>query len=248
VSGFFEGGTSRGQARLRRFLQADLDRYGDVRLEPDQERVSHLSPYLHFGQISPLDVALGARAQGGGGTEAFLEELIVRRELAANYCEHEPDYDRYRALPGWAKETLAAHADDERPHVYTANELERAQTDDPYWNASMDEMRYTGYLHNAMRMYWGKRILAWTRTPEHAFRVTLELNNRYLLDGRDTSSYANVAWVFGLHDRAFAERDVFGKVRTMTSGGLERKYNMDAYCEAVRDKVARARAMGVRFD
>jgi len=246
VTGFFEGGTTRAQARLRAFLEQHLSDYGDDRLEPDAERVSHLSPYLHFGQISPVEIALAVK--DAGGSEDFLEELIVRRELGVNYCFYERDYDSFGALPGWAKETLREHAGDPRPHVYTANELERAETDDPYWNAAMNEMRYTGYLHNAMRMYWGKRILTWTNTPEYAFRVALELNDRWLLDGRDTSSYANVAWLFGLHDRAWGEREIFGKVRTMTAGGLERKYDMDAYLEGVLAKMERAKEMGVELE
>lgn len=248
VTPFFEGGTTRAQARLRRFVDEDLARYEDDRLEPAGNRVSGLSPYLHFGQISPVEIGVAVRDAGGPGAGAFLEELVVRRELAVNYCLFEPDYDSFGALPSWCKETLREHAADERPRVYTARELERAETDDPYWNAAMNEMRYTGYLHNAMRMYWGKRILTWTNTPEHAFRVALELNDRYLLDGRDPSSYANVAWLFGLHDRPWQEREIFGKVRTMTAGGLDRKYDMDAYVEGVEEKIAKARAHGIELD
>jgi len=248
VSLFFQGGTSRAKARLQRFLDANLEDYGDDRLDPARSRASGLSPYLHFGQISPIEIGCAVAGHGGAGAEDFLEELIVRRELAVNYCFHEPHYDRFGALPDWATKSLRAHGDDDREHVYTADELEQARTHDPYWNAAMNEMRYTGYLHNAMRMYWGKRILAWTNTPEHAFRVVLTLNNRYFLDGADPASFANVAWLFGLHDRAFGERPVFGKVRTMTRRGLERKYDMDAYCAAVDDRVERARAAGIRFD
>ncbi|HJL15986.1 MAG TPA: deoxyribodipyrimidine photo-lyase [Sandaracinaceae bacterium LLY-WYZ-13_1] len=250
VSHVFEGGTSQANARLAHFVERLLADYDDSRLEPSARRVSHLSPYLHFGQIAAIDVALavdGADAPRDA-REAYLEELIVRRELAMNYCAHEPRYDAFAALPDWAKRTLAEHADDEREHVYTARELERAETHDPWWNAAMREMRYTGYMHNAMRMYWGKRILAWTNTPEHAFRTALELNDRYFLDGRDANSVANVAWLFGLHDRPWKEREVFGKVRIMTASGLKRKYDMDAYVAWVDAQVGEAEAAGVRFE
>ena len=232
------GGTSEARRLLGRFLRHDLPGYADARSDPANPQASRLSPYLHFGQISPVEVARkaqGARGASEEDREAFLEELVVRRELAVNFVWFTRDYDRYGCLPGWARETLAEHADDERPHRYTARELERAETHDEAWNAAMTEMRKTGYLHNSMRMYWGKKILEWCNTPEYAYRTTLELNNRYFLDGRDPSSYANVAWIFGLHDRAWGERPVFGKVRSMTAGGLERKFDVDAYVAWVDD-------------
>jgi deoxyribodipyrimidine photo-lyase len=151
-------------------------------------------------------------------------------------------------VPAWARATLRAHASDPRRPAYTRAALERAATADPYWNAAMREMRYTGYLHNQMRMYWGKKILEWTRDPETAYETALALNNRYLLDGRDPASYANVAWVFGLHDRPWPERAIYGTVRSMTASGLRRKSDIDAYVGARGRCVAAARRHGVRFD
>ena len=194
-----------------------------------------------------LEVA-GSRYGSKEDRDSFLEELLVRRELAMNFCEFEEDYDSFDMLPDWALTTLDEHRDDPREHLYAEEELERAETHDPYWNAAMREMRYTGYMHNYMRMYWGKQILAWTESPEEAYRITLHLNNKYFLDGRDPNSYANVGWIFGLHDRAWTERDVFGKVRILTRGGLERKTDPDAYVEKVDALVERAKAAGVRFD
>ena len=182
-----------------------------------------------------IALAVEGSDAAAGSREAFLEGLIVRRELAHNYVWYEPEYDSFRALPDWAQKTLDEHRDDARTRVYTASELEAAKTHDVYWNAAMVELRETGYLHNRMRMYWGKRILDWTNTPEYAFRVTLDLNNRYFLDGRDPNSYANVGWLFGLHDQAFAEREVIGKVRPMTRSGLERKIDTDAYVRYVAE-------------
>jgi deoxyribodipyrimidine photo-lyase len=200
--------------------------------------------------VSPVQVALAARESKAADNqrESFLEELIVRRELAQNFAEYSPHYDSFECVPEWARKTLDKHRSDERHHQYTQGQLERARTHDPYWNAAMREMRYTGYMHNAMRMYWGKKILEWSSTPEHAHRTTLALNNRYFLDGRDANSYANIGWLFGLHDRPWGEREIFGTVRYMSSGGLERKADMEAYLEKVDRLVAEARAAGVRFE
>jgi deoxyribodipyrimidine photo-lyase len=232
----FRGGTAEARRRLREFLDARLDGYADRRSEPGAFQCSLLSPYLHFGQISPVEIALAVRDAGTGGDadrQAYLDELIVRRELAANFVEFEPRYDDYACLPSWARATLERHRADPREHVYTADRLERADTHDRYWNAAMSEMVHTGFMHNYMRMYWAKKILEWTPDPENAFRTTLYLNNKYFLDGRDASSYANVAWAFGLHDRPWPERPVFGKVRYMNARGLERKFDMAAYLRAV---------------
>ncbi len=228
----FRGGTAEAQRRLRQFLREGLEGYGKARNDPADPQCSNLSPYLHFGQISPVEIAREARAAEGGGAEdraAFLEELIVRRELAMNFVHFTSDYDRYSALPDWAKETLAVHRNDTREYVYTRHALESAATHDAYWNAAMTEMLTTGYMHNYMRMYWGKKILEWSKTPEQAYRTVLALNNKYFIDGRDPNSYAGVGWIFGLHDRAWTRRPVFGTVRYMNAQGLERKFDIGAY-------------------
>lgn len=228
----FTGGTSVARNYLRRFIATHLAGYGSGRNDPAHPRVSYLSPYLHFGQISPVEVALKVLAAKSGSEEdktAFLEELIVRRELAINFVFYEKNYDSYKCLPKWAQVTLDQHRKDKRPYRYTRKELEQGQTHDRYWNAAMVEMRKTGYMHNYMRMYWGKKILEWSNMPEYGYSTALQLNNKYFLDGRDPNSYANVAWVFGLHDRAWQEREIFGKVRYMNARGLERKFDIDAY-------------------
>lgn len=248
VTHFFRGGTEAARKWLKGFVH-DLKGYGDDRNQPQTDHVSHLSKYLHFGQISPVEIALAAREKQAPDDDraSFLEELIVRRELAQNWVHFTPRYDHYDSLPEWARGTLAKHTKDRREHVYTDGELERAETHDPYWNAAMREMRYTGYMHNAMRMYWGKKILEWSETPEDGFRRTLRLNNRYLLDGRDPNSYANVGWIYGLHDRPWGERPIFGTVRYMSAGGLERKCDIHAYVEKVERLVAEARSAGICF-
>lgn len=248
VSHFFRGGPEEARRRLGAFASA-IRGYGANRSQPEAGAVSHLSPYLHLGQISPVEVALAVREAAAPAEDgaAFLEELIVRRGLAQNWVRFTPAYDRYESLPAWARTTLEKHAADPREHVYSDAELETGQTHDPYWNAAMREMRYTGFMHNAMRMYWGKKILEWSETPEEGFYRTLRINNRYFLDGRDPSSYANLGWIYGLHDRPWGERAVFGTVRCMTAGGLERKCDIQAYVHRAERLVADARAAGIRF-
>jgi deoxyribodipyrimidine photo-lyase len=225
----FRGGPGRARALLDRFLADSLPGYARGRSDPSRPKGSSLSPYLHFGQISPLEVALAVGDAAHEDRAAFLEELIVRRELSHNHVWHDDDYDRYASLPKWARATLDAHRDDPRPHLYDEAALEAGRTHDPYWNAAMREMRLTGYMHNYMRMYWGKKILEWSPSPEQAFATALRLNNRWFLDGRDANSYTGVAWCFGLHDRPWSRRPIFGTVRYMSSAGLERKLDIGRY-------------------
>ncbi len=249
VTPFFKGGTAQAKKRLSRFLAKRFARYDENRKRPETDDVSHSAMYLHFGQISPIYVALQVleSAATRAVKDSFIEELVVRRELAINFVQFTTNYDRYACLPAWARRTLSKHEEDEREHRYTRRELETARTHDPYWNAAMREMRYTGYMHNYMRMYWGKKILEWTGSPSHAYRVALDLNNKYFLDGRDPNSYANVAWVFGLHDRPWGEREIFGTVRYMSASGLERKADIERYVEKVDNLVDKARRAGIRF-
>ena len=233
----FTGGTRAAKRTFLDFLDQHMGHYDELRNQPQTDAVSHMSKYLHFGQVSPLWLALhvdGAEDAPQGDRDSYLEELLVRRELAMNFVHYaEDDYDSFDTLPDWAKKTLAEHADDEREHVYSEQQLADSETHDPYWNAAMREMRHTGFMHNYMRMYWGKKILEWTEHPEQAFEVALRLNNRYFIDGRDANSYCGVAWCFGLHDRAWTERPVFGKVRYMNANGLKRKADPEAYVEKV---------------
>jgi deoxyribodipyrimidine photo-lyase len=232
----FRGGTSQAEALLETFAATKLQDYAERRNEPSEDCLSHMSPYLHFGQISPLAIAQRVReAQGVGqaNRDAYLEELIVRRELSMNFCTYNAHYDTLACLPGWARKTLGEHAEDRRQHVYSLRQFEQARTHDPYWNAAQREMVLTGKMHGYMRMYWGKKILEWSPSPEVAHRIALTLNNRYEIDGRDPNGYTGVAWCFGKHDRAWPEREIYGKVRTMTAGGLERKFDIRQYVRQV---------------
>ena len=245
LSHLFKGGTARAKAVLDDFIENKFSDYTDNRNQPQTSNVSHMSKYLHYGHISPVYVALQIQEAHTSqeNIDSYLEELIIRRELPMNFVYYMPDdYDSYTNIPDWAQETLKEHKDDEREYVYTRQELEDAQTHDDYWNAAMNEMRYTGYMHNYMRMYWGKKILEWSNTPRYAYETTLYLNNKYFLDGRDPNSYANVAWVFGQHDRGWTERDVFGKVRYMSAGGLERKAKPEQYVEKVNELIEQGEA------
>ncbi|MFZ5569495.1 MAG: deoxyribodipyrimidine photo-lyase [Thermodesulfobacteriota bacterium] len=237
VSRLFQGGTSRATERMQRFVREELTAYAVNGNQPQTDSISYLSPHLHFGQISTIDLALAVQQAQDSPAEsraAFLEQLIVRRELAFNFTHYTPDYDQFASLPGWARETLHFHRQDKREFLYTEERLEQGETHDPYWNAAMLEMKHTGFMHNYMRMYWGKKILEWSESPEAAFTTIQRFNNKYFLDGRDPNSYAGCGWIFGLHDRPWKERPVFGKIRCMTAAGLERKCDMAGYVDKVK--------------
>jgi deoxyribodipyrimidine photo-lyase len=225
----FQGGTKEALKHLEGFLEGKLNRFPELRNDPTLDYLSHMSPYLHFGQISPLFIALKVKETRSPGVEAFLEELIVRRELSMNFVFYNEKYDSFEAIPEWSKKTLRAHQKDKRPYLYTLEEFENAKTHDPYWNASQREMVVKGKMHGYMRMYWGKKILEWAKTPEEAFRNALYLNNKYELDGRDPNGFTGVAWCFGKHDRSWGERPIFGNVRYMNDKGLKRKFDADEY-------------------
>jgi deoxyribodipyrimidine photo-lyase len=228
VSGL-RGGTEEAKRRLDVFLREKLDKYEEIRNDPTLDGLSCQSPYLHFGQISPLYIALRVLEMDNPGTNAYLEELTIRRELSMNFVYYNGNYDSLDGLPGWARNTLSEHANDTRAYTYSVEELENAQTHDPYWNAAQQEMRISGKMHGYMRMYWGKKIIEWGTSPQKAFEMALQLNNKYELDGRDPNGFAGVAWCFGKHDRPWQERPVTGKLRYMSEGGLRRKFDADRY-------------------
>jgi len=232
----FRGGTAEAKRLLDDFVAHKLRDYADLSDDPALACISHMSPYLHFGQISPLYIALKVQEAGKvllKAKDAYLEELIVRRELAMNFVHYNPVYDSFEAIPDWAKKTLKEHRRDKREYLYSLEELEQARTHDPCWNAAQQEMVITGKMHNYMRMYWGKKILEWNPSPEEAFRTALYLNNKYELDGRDPNGFTGVAWCFGKHDRPWAERKIFGNVRYLNDAGLRRKFKIDAYVRKV---------------
>ncbi|MEF8873519.1 MAG: deoxyribodipyrimidine photo-lyase [Candidatus Thermoplasmatota archaeon] len=230
----FEGGTDEAKKYLKEFLDHKLGGYADNSNDPSKDYLSHMSPYLHFGQISPLYVALKVKEKGGPGVDEYLEQLIVRRELAYNFVYYSEDYRSLGCLPEWAQETLEEHSDDEREYIYSREEFEEAETHDEYWNAAQKEMLKTGKMHGYMRMYWGKKILEWSETPEEAYQTALYLNNKYELDGRDPNGFAGIAWCFGKHDQGWKEREVYGKVRYMNANGLERKFDIQSYVKQVK--------------
>ncbi len=231
----YSPGSSAARSVLRRFLDEKIHEYDTRRNNPALSALSDLSPWLHFGHLSPQRVALEAmKTPASSARNAFLEELIVRRELADNYCLYEPMAGKYEGLPEWGRKTLALHADDGRPHHYSMTELEEARTADPLWNAAQKEMVWKGKMHGWARMYWAKKILEWTETPEEAFERALILNDRYELDGRDPSGITGVSWAIGgLHDRPWAERSIFGMVRYMNDKGAARKFRVTDYTESV---------------
>jgi deoxyribodipyrimidine photo-lyase len=224
---FYKGGYKEAKRRLNNFISNKLSNYDLLRNDPSLNYQSNLSPYLHFGQISPLDIYL--KVKDIDKSESFIEELVVRRELSFNFVYYNKDYDNYKSLPNWALDTLDKHRIDKREYVYSLDKFESYKTHDPYWNACQKEMVITGKMHGYMRMYWGKKIIEWTNSPEEAYTIMVYLNNKYNLDGRDPNSYAGIAWCFGKHDRPWTERNIFGMIRYMNNTGLKRKFDIDKY-------------------
>ena len=228
----FIPGAQQAKIVLNEFLKEGLDKYAKQRNDPNIEGTSNLSPYLHFGQLSSQRVVLEAQKvkKIGDLKGTFYDEIIVRKELSDNFCYYEPNYDKFQGFHSWAKETLNAHRDDIREYKYTLEEFESAKTHDDAWNAAQYQMVKTGKMHGYMRMYWGKKILEWTESPEHALEIAIYLNDKYELDGRDPNEYTGIAWsIGGIHDRAWKERKIYGKVRYMSYNGLKRKFNLHEY-------------------
>lgn len=231
----FRGGEQEALHRLDAFIDSGLNHYEASVSDPSARGSSLLSPYLHFGQLSPM-LAVRKVLASGIKSDGFVEQLVVRRELAYNYIYYAGDKINHlkETLPTWAYESLKVHSSDDRPVIYDLQSLENANTHDPYWNAAQLEMVHTGHMHNTMRMYWGKKVIEWTESPEVAFQILTYLNDKYELDGRDPNGYAGIAWCFGKHDRPWQERAIFGKIRYMNAAGLMRKYDIEKYVAAVK--------------
>jgi deoxyribodipyrimidine photo-lyase len=229
----FRGGTSEGLRALGSFIRERLGAYDRARNHPESDGTSRLSPYLHFGQLGPHTIALAVRDADAplSSRNAFLEQLIVRRELAVNFVRFNRHYRSLDCAEPWALRTLGEHARDPRKYCYTARRLEQAETHDELWNAAQCQMVESGWMHNYMRMYWAKKILEWTGSAREAFDVAVRLNDRYELDGRDPNGYAGIAWaICGKHDRAWGpERPIFGKIRYMSYDSTRRKFDSRSY-------------------
>jgi deoxyribodipyrimidine photo-lyase len=236
------GGWMAARSRLDRLLGCDLAGYGAARREASSG--SGLSPYLRFGQLAPLRVALAVQAARAPSADrqAFLEQLIVRRELAANFVFYHPGYRSVAGIPSWARQSLARHAADPRPALYGREALLSAATSDPVWNAAQRELVYLGWIHSSRRMYWGKRLIEWTPDPATALAIGLELNDRFALDGRSPNGFTNLLWCFGRHDRPWPERPIFGTVRSMSAAGLRRKLDLDDYVAGVERTISESAA------
>ena len=229
-------GESAAHAALDNFISNRLEGYAERRGRPDVDQQSRLSPYLHFGQLSAQRAVLSVKASGAPTEDIaeFVDEAVTWRELSDNFCLYTDGYASAKGFPNWGRETLEAHASDARDVVYDLDAFEQADTHDILWNAAQLEMVRTGRMHNYLRMYWAKKILEWSESPEEAMRIAVLLNDRYELDGRDPNGYAGAAWsIGGVHDRPWMERSVYGKVRYMNENGARRKFDVDAYIRRV---------------
>ncbi len=242
---YFKPGCKNGLDTLKEFIENKLKNYFEFRNDPSKDFQSNLSPYLHFGQISAQRVALEILKLKpdnknnnyhlyNNNINAFLEELIIRKELSDNFCNYNLNYDNFESFPIWAQNTLNEHRFDNRKYIYNLDQLEMAETHDELWNAAQIEMVKTGKMHGYMRMYWAKKILEWTSHPEEALEYAILLNDRYELDGRDPNGYTGISWsIGGVHDRAWPTRPVFGKIRYMSYNNLKSKFNIKKYIEKV---------------
>jgi len=230
----FRGGTNEALRLLKDFIRQGLQEYSTNRNKPELNGTSRLSPYLHFGHIGPITVALAAdRADAPTpDKEAFLNQIITWRELAVNLVRFNPNYDNFECGEPWAHRTLAAHANDDRPVLYSERQLEDAETHDPLWNAAQIQMMTTGWMHNYLRMYWAKKILEWSPSAAQAFQIAVRLNDKYELDGRDPNGYAGIAWsIVGKFDRPWFERPIFGQIRYMSGGSTGKKFDSKKYIQ-----------------
>ena len=265
------GGSAVARARMKEFFARKLADYKEKRNQPEMDVASGFSPYLHFGFLSVHEVLhqlarheewtprkLALRANGSregwwnmsAAAEGFLDELVTWREIGYNFSSHRADYDQYESLPEWARKTLRQHARDERAHLYALEEFAAGATHDALWNAAQMQIVREGWMHNYLRMLWGKKILEWTRTPEEAATIMIELNNRYGLDGRDPNSYSGIFWVLGRYDRPWGpERPIYGQIRYMTSENTARKVSVKNYVAkyAPQTDARRATQAGLEF-
>ncbi len=237
--------------KLGQFIGHSLLEYDEKRNHPDEKKTSGLSPWLHFGKISEYEIVKAALEHqpdgwtledltpnggknsgffnGDENIESFLDEVITWREVGFHYAHHVDNYDEFESLPDWAKKTMAEHKDDQREYVYSLEEFEQSQTHDELWNAAQTQLREEGIIHNYLRMLWGKKIIEWTPDHRTALEYMIELNNKYAIDGRDPNSYSGIFWCFGRFDRAWQEREIFGKLRYMTSDSTRKKVKLDQY-------------------
>lgn len=247
------GGHTAAHARIKKVLTEKLSTYGEEHNAPEVQGTSNMSPYLHFGHISAHEIfaavarlekwrpqKLALRSNGArqgwwnmsGSSESYLNQLVTWREVGYNFCAHREDYDRYDSLPTWAQKTLEEHAGDGRPNVYSLQEFETGATHDPLWNAAQGQLVRDGYIHNYLRMLWGKKILEWSDSPQTALSVLIHLNNKYSVDGRNPNSYSGIFWCLGRYDRAWGPiRPIYWKIRYMSSENTARKYSVKNYIQ-----------------
>ena len=230
-------GENGASVMFSKFMEKKLSKYAGSRNDPNESGTSGLSSYLHFGHISAqrMAIEITRNIPRNENTDAFLEELIIRKELSDNFCYYNAQYDLPQGFPAWAKKTLKEHRADKREFVYSIEEFEFSRTHDELWNAAQKQMVLKGTMHGYLRMYWAKKILEWTRNEEDALQIAIYLNDKYQLDGRDPNGYAGCAWsIGGMHDRAWGEREVFGKIRYMNRKGCERKFDVERYIAGIQ--------------
>ena len=224
-----QGGHDNAVNTFKNYIDNDIFNYDEKSNNPENIKNSCMSKYLHYGHISIFEIIYDLMKINFNFTNSFVEQILIRRELAYNYTYHNKNYNNHKGLPNWAIESLISHQEDKREFVYDLHDFEFAKTHDLYWNSAQIQLLKYGYIHGYMRMYWGKKILEWTKNFQEGIKIALYLNNKYQLDGRNPNSYVGILWCFGLHDRGWKERSIFGKIRYMNENGLKRKFDIDRY-------------------
>lgn len=231
-----KSGESAAHSKLNDFILYRLEGYAEQRNRPDLDGTSGLSPYLHYGQIASLAVVralrelLVTRPELAGDVDCIIEEMVVRKELSDNYCYYAQGYRRVEHASNWAQNTLKKHESDIREFLYSKEDFEKAQTHDPAWNAAQTQLIKSGIMHGYMRMYWAKKVLEWSSSPQEAIDTLIYLNDFYSIDGGDPNGYTGIMWsVCGVHDRPWGERQVYGSIRCMVYSGLKRKFPIEDY-------------------
>lgn len=217
---------------LEDFIKNKLPYYAELKNFPTKNVLSNLSKYINLGFISSQKIALEVIKSNATDKdkEAFLEELIVRKELADNFCLYTKNFKDFSGIPNWAKSSLDNHKTDIRPYIYSKNEFETSNTHDILWNATQNQLIKEGTIHGYLRMYWAKKILEWSICPEEALETAIYLNDKYAYDAPSSNGYVGILWALGgLHDRAFIDFPVTGKIRRMTYNSIKRKYDLTDY-------------------
>ena len=220
--------------RIKTLKENILKKYKWIRNNPALEySTSELSPYLHFGMVSPHQIleAIEASEIPKSYTWKFRDEFLTWREWSHYQALYDPNLHEYDSLPEKARQTLEEHAKDDRPELRSFEDIMQGNTSDATWNAAQKEWLNTGWLHNNLRMYWSKQILRFTESPQKAWETACYLNDHISLDGRDPATYASMQWAFGNGKPGYSEKPIYGLVAPKSDRAILKREGMKEWIE-----------------